>query len=668
MGLGAESYARMMQKLLPKGRLRLFGGALSKVLLACADELARVDARANDLLDEADPSTADELLPEHERELGVQQAATLDERRARVKARTIARQRYRPEDFQLALAPLLGQAKPDVSIIERTAAQAVAMGDAREALRFFVYRDPSIAGSYYPSAAQDLINAIKPAHTAGHMIESTAMVVDDAHSLCGRDLIGGESVAPETYWIFIIGQSNAGGKGLGSEMETAEPGVTTPFPAVKIYDQGAKLTNPPTWVTDGLKDLGLRIAAVDGVQFPANGGGVELTLGRELAARTPHTIYIAKFWIDGSSLDANWTEPTWPTGGPSLQDQFYAFVAARLASVPGSKIGAVVPINGESDSGAFPADTLMRENSHALIDPLRDLYPTHNFLVVQHRLSKRYGSPLIVRSGQESFAVDEGSLGAVTYGDDLPFSDFAHYTSESLLKLGRRIADAIIPHLMQRKRTGPRWMATGMPSEASGGAGLAPTVPSFAVGDLAFMVIAGIGTGAYAFPAGWTPLTTQHGGGVATRLQVAYKVLTGSDVAHAAQTIADISGDDAKTAMIFTVRGGVLGQVTGASSATAGTTISFPSVTTTGPRAMVIYIGAHDIDSGTDNQVTFTQPVGSGEQPIVQHIDISTANGSGSGFAVAAQMVDAAGVVPGPSATMASSSWAAMSISIEASP
>lgn len=486
------------------------------------------------------------------------------------------------------------------------------------------------------------------------------------HSYIPAAMLGGSPVTPETYWIFIIGQSNAIGKGLASEMEAAEPGITAPFPAVQIYDQNSKFTNPPTWVIDALRDLSPRPTVIDGVQFPANGAGIELTMGRELAARTPHTIRIAKLAIDSSSLDANWTEPTWPTGGPSLQDQFYAFVAARLASIPGSKIGAVVLINGESDSGASPADVNFRANAHALIDPLRTTYPTHNFLVVQHRLSKRYGSPLIVASGQESFVADQGALGAVTYGDDLPFSDFAHYTSASLLTLGRRIADPIVRHLLGQPVSGPRWVASGFPSEAGGGTGLAPTIPSFAVGDIAIAVVAGIGTGAYATPSGWTPIATQHGGGTATRLQVFARVLTAGDVAHGTVSFPDISGDDAKTARIHVIRGGTLGAAFGASSGTAGTTITWPEVTTAGDNALVLYIGAHDIDSATDNQVTFAQPTHPGDLPIVQHSDLSTSQGSGSGSAVAAQVRPYAGVAPAATATIASSTWAAVAVVIEA--
>lgn len=187
-----EAYARMMVALLPPGRLwRLVGGLLSDLFLACADELGRIDARAVDLLNEADPSTAVELLPEYERELDLEADGTVEERQARIVARTVARQRYRPVDFQTALAPLLGQPPEDVVALERSHAFAASIGDDREIYRFFIYRDPTLPGAYFIASAQQLVDKIKPTHTAGHVIESVAACYRDPYSLYRRDLMRG---------------------------------------------------------------------------------------------------------------------------------------------------------------------------------------------------------------------------------------------------------------------------------------------------------------------------------------------------------------------------------------------------------------------------------------------------------------------------------------------
>ncbi len=73
MGLSAEAYARMLKALLPPGRIwRLEAeSGLSKVMLGAADELVRVDGRADDIIRESDPRTTDELLPDFEEELGL---------------------------------------------------------------------------------------------------------------------------------------------------------------------------------------------------------------------------------------------------------------------------------------------------------------------------------------------------------------------------------------------------------------------------------------------------------------------------------------------------------------------------------------------------------------------------------------------------------------------
>jgi hypothetical protein len=186
-----SGYASMMRALLPPGKLwRAVGALLDAIFLGCADELSRVDARVANLLDEDDPTTATELLPEYERELGVTAAVSLAERRANIVARLVARQRFRPVDFQQALAPLLDQNAADVVIIERTRAQVVAMGDDREIFRFFVYRNPSLPGTYFLASAQAQVMKMKPSHTIGTVIESVTFTVDDPHSIADRDLVG----------------------------------------------------------------------------------------------------------------------------------------------------------------------------------------------------------------------------------------------------------------------------------------------------------------------------------------------------------------------------------------------------------------------------------------------------------------------------------------------
>jgi uncharacterized protein YmfQ (DUF2313 family) len=191
VGLTATQYQRMLWSLLPPSRLwRFVGGVLSAVFAGCAQELARLDARAQDLIRESVPSEAVELLPEYERDLDLAAAATIAERQASVVARTLVKQGYRPVDFQVALAKLLAQRADDVVVIERSRSFCISVRDDREIFRFFIYRDPSLPGTYYLNSAQEIVNAMCPSHTIGHVIESISMLCDDPHSLCDRDLLG----------------------------------------------------------------------------------------------------------------------------------------------------------------------------------------------------------------------------------------------------------------------------------------------------------------------------------------------------------------------------------------------------------------------------------------------------------------------------------------------
>ena len=190
--LAAAAYARMMKALLPPGKKWNLqpDSTLTAVFLACGDELARISQRSADLIEESDPRTTSELLAEWERMLGLGADGTEDDRRARVVSLVIRRQRFRPVDFQAALAPLLGQDEGDVVVIERGRAFAVAVGDDREIYRFFIYRDPAEPGGYDLEAAQSLVDRMSPARSRGHVIESIAFKCDDPFSLCDRDLLG----------------------------------------------------------------------------------------------------------------------------------------------------------------------------------------------------------------------------------------------------------------------------------------------------------------------------------------------------------------------------------------------------------------------------------------------------------------------------------------------
>lgn len=76
MALSADDYYAQLQALLPQGPIwaRDEDGVLNKQLRAWAEELARIDARIEVLINEADPRTTNELLPDWERVAGLPDA------------------------------------------------------------------------------------------------------------------------------------------------------------------------------------------------------------------------------------------------------------------------------------------------------------------------------------------------------------------------------------------------------------------------------------------------------------------------------------------------------------------------------------------------------------------------------------------------------------------
>jgi uncharacterized protein YmfQ (DUF2313 family) len=73
MAIAAEAFARMLKALLPRGVLwRLEqGSAISNLLLGVSDELARIDARGENLIDEIHAPSTFELLADFERVYGL---------------------------------------------------------------------------------------------------------------------------------------------------------------------------------------------------------------------------------------------------------------------------------------------------------------------------------------------------------------------------------------------------------------------------------------------------------------------------------------------------------------------------------------------------------------------------------------------------------------------
>lgn len=84
-------YKAQLQRLFPQGKLFKFfdGSNQDKLVAGIADELARIDDRGDKILQESDPRTTEELLPEWEEMLGLpdecgSNAVTVQDRRNQI--------------------------------------------------------------------------------------------------------------------------------------------------------------------------------------------------------------------------------------------------------------------------------------------------------------------------------------------------------------------------------------------------------------------------------------------------------------------------------------------------------------------------------------------------------------------------------------------------------
>lgn len=96
--MNQKAYLSLLYDLLPRGQawIRNTQSMLSRILGVAAAELARVHSRALDLLDEADPRTASEMLTDWERATGLPDtcsavSTTIQERRMAVHQKWISR-------------------------------------------------------------------------------------------------------------------------------------------------------------------------------------------------------------------------------------------------------------------------------------------------------------------------------------------------------------------------------------------------------------------------------------------------------------------------------------------------------------------------------------------------------------------------------------------------
>lgn len=190
--MNAADYLSQLVELLPRGSLFASLGAKFQGLLnMAAEELAAVEARAAAALRETDPRTAVETLDEWEDKHGLtRSAAATVARQARLASRVARRGRTRPVDYQQKFASVLGLTPAQIQVVEVKHTSEAFEADERNSYRFFLYRDPTLPGSYDTEAAQELLDSYVQSQTKGIVCETLVFRAGDPYSLVGRDPLG----------------------------------------------------------------------------------------------------------------------------------------------------------------------------------------------------------------------------------------------------------------------------------------------------------------------------------------------------------------------------------------------------------------------------------------------------------------------------------------------
>lgn len=173
----AEDYLAQMKALLPQGAAWPREGqeVLDGLLLALAEEFARVDSRADQLMIEADPRTVDEMLGDWERAHGLPDGCVVAEptipgRRLALHQR-VATLGGLSEPYFIGLAALLGYDTEveefDLSRVAFPLPRRINGRPWAYAWRLAIYGPTEIGGDglYASADLECVIRRLKPAHT-----------------------------------------------------------------------------------------------------------------------------------------------------------------------------------------------------------------------------------------------------------------------------------------------------------------------------------------------------------------------------------------------------------------------------------------------------------------------------------------------------------------------
>lgn len=469
---------------------------------------------------------------------------------------------------------------------------------------------------------------------------------------------------PANKLLIIGGQSQATGKQVPADV-TVYPGLTSAYPAVQLVDHNAPTqADPPVFFNEGgQRDLAARTIALSAT-FPIGTAGPELVIGRELATRTIDTWSIGKMTISGSSLITGWNNAAYPTGGPSLRDQFITFIQDQIDAFDIADPATDMTLlwqQGESDNGDTFANYLA-----ALEDFFGALRAEFgNFRIILTRVNYlRTDTTRNIGSAQECFVAGTTNARIVpaddaTFVDPTFITDVGHYSSDYVATLAVAISDAIIDSINGDVPDGPYIVATGPIAEVDSAHNVTPTIPPHVAGDILVAYLSGFGNNNYAMTDnGFAEVaeSPEHDGGSAfnARLQVASKVAAGPGTTF---TISDIAADDYKVACVTVIRGATSIEDAQGAVAATGTGVTFPTATAGGPHRLVMNIAAIRVDSDTPQISGWTN---AGLADLTAHVNRETASSVGFGLGMAVGRKVSSGPVAATTATVATTSTQAL--------
>lgn len=236
-----------------------------------------------------------------------------------------------------------------------------------------------------------------------------------------------------TNVYLIAGQSNAVGAAQPADLSPENDAFVDPYPAVQIAQQincPTNFTLGPAEVSTDWGDLAPRL--------PGQRFGIELSAGRVLDDRLDN-VFIIKTATNGTNLYSNWDPETAFSQFAYLE----SFVDERLAELGGdARVAGLFWIQGNGDASSNERAQDYAANLGWLIMRLRQKYGAQMNVVIDRMPDSTLPFAATVRAQQ--LIVAQRVFGVVHVDtSDLALNGTQHYTADSLITLGARMAAAM---------------------------------------------------------------------------------------------------------------------------------------------------------------------------------------------------------------------------------